>query len=97
MSSLLLKSERTAAIASNSAMQGAQIVEKKSIIRIFPGFAPVEAPFLVIALFIGSAWYCLSYLPDELARSLSRVKKTSAPTFTLVPLSQDRKPALTGS
>jgi thiol-disulfide isomerase/thioredoxin len=43
---------------------------------------------LVVALFIGSAWYCLSYLPDELARSLSRVKKTSAPTFTLVPLSQ---------
>jgi peroxiredoxin len=42
---------------------------------------------LAIAL-VGSGWYCLSYVPDELARSSSRMKKTSAPTFTLVPLSQ---------
>jgi len=46
MSSLLLKSERTAAISGNSAMQGAQIVEKKSMTRIFPGFAPVGTPWL---------------------------------------------------
>ncbi len=42
---------------------------------------------LIVALSIISGWYCLSYVPDELARSSSRVKNTSAPTFTLVPLS----------
>src|SRR6266542_3704213 len=46
MSSLRLKSERTAAISGSSAMQGAQIVEKKSMTRIFHDFAPVGAPLL---------------------------------------------------
>jgi thiol-disulfide isomerase/thioredoxin len=47
----------------------------------------VFASVLIVALLVGSGWYCLSYAPNELARSSSRVKKTSAPTFTLVPLS----------
>jgi hypothetical protein len=46
MSSLPLRSERSAVISGSSAMQGAQLVEKKSITRIFPDFGPLGAPSL---------------------------------------------------
>jgi thiol-disulfide isomerase/thioredoxin len=43
---------------------------------------------LIVALLIGSGWYCLSYAPRQLSQSFSRVKDAAAPTFSLVPLSE---------
>jgi thiol-disulfide isomerase/thioredoxin len=43
---------------------------------------------LIVALLIGSGWYCFSYAPKQLAHSFSRVKNASAPAFTLVPISE---------
>lgn len=60
---------------------GMVIVE---LARRQPGFAFA----LMVALLIGSGWYCVSYVPEQVARSFSRVRDTSAPTITLVPLSE---------
>ena len=43
----------------------------------------------VTALLIGSAWYCLSYAPNQLARSFGRIQDASAPTYNLQPVSRD--------
>ncbi len=46
---------------------------------------------LVAGLLIASGWYCVSYVPNQLAKMFTRTKQTSAPAFTLVPLT-DRAP-----
>jgi len=45
------------------------------------------AILLVAALLVGSTWYCVAYIPEQLARSLNRVKDASAPAFKLQPVS----------
>ena len=44
------------------------------------------------ALFLGSLWYCIWYVPDQLARSFNRFRDLSAPTFTLQPISDRSVP-----
>jgi peroxiredoxin len=50
------------------------------------------AIFLVGVLLIGSTWYCVGYIPKQLARSLNRVTDASAPTFKLQPVSDGSVP-----
>ena len=42
---------------------------------------------LIAMLLIGSAWYCGCYAPNQLARSFNKARDSSAPTFTLQPVS----------
>jgi peroxiredoxin len=42
---------------------------------------------LAVMLLIGSVWYCVWYVPEQLARSFNRVRDASAPTFVLQPVS----------
>jgi peroxiredoxin len=42
---------------------------------------------LAVMLLIGSVWYCVWYVPEQLARSFNRVRDASAPTFVLQPIS----------
>ena len=51
---------------------------------------------LVLALLIGSGWYCFSYAPSQLARSFSRIKDVSAPTYNLQGVSRDFDPSISG-
>jgi thiol-disulfide isomerase/thioredoxin len=39
-----------------------------------------------------SLWYCMRYVPEQVARSLSQFRDTSAPTFTLQPVSDGKVP-----
>ena len=39
-----------------------------------------------------SAWYCVSYIPVEMQRALTRVSNGAAPPFTLQPISQSPVP-----
>src|SRR6266704_2607615 len=50
------------------------------------------AILLVAALLVGSTWYCVAYIPEQLARSLNRVKDASAPAFKLQPVSDGSVP-----
>jgi peroxiredoxin len=50
------------------------------------------AILLVAGLLIGSTWYCVAYIPNQLARSLNRVTDASAPTFQLQPVSDGPVP-----
>ncbi len=45
------------------------------------------AILLVAALLVGSTWYCVGYIPKQLARSLNRATDASAPSFVLQPVS----------
>ncbi|MEY2602264.1 MAG: hypothetical protein QOJ36_1583 [Verrucomicrobiota bacterium] len=45
------------------------------------------AILLVAGLLIGSTWYCVAYIPKQLARALNRVTDASAPAFVLQPVS----------
>ncbi len=45
------------------------------------------AILLVAALLVGSTWYCVGYIPKQLARSLNRVTDAPAPSFVLQPVS----------
>jgi len=47
---------------------------------------------LVAGLLIGSTWYCVAYIPKQLARSLNRVTDASAPAFKLQPVSDESVP-----
>jgi thiol-disulfide isomerase/thioredoxin len=47
---------------------------------------------LVAGLLIGSTWYCVSYIPKQLARSLNRVRDASAPAFKIQPVSDGSVP-----
>src|SRR6266571_5666850 len=47
---------------------------------------------LVVALLVGSTWYCSWYVPERLERSFSRVKDASSPTFSLQPVSDGSVP-----
>ena len=51
---------------------------------------------LVLALLIGSGWYCFSYAPGQLAHSFSRTKDVSAPTYNLQGVSPDFDPSSSG-
>jgi thiol-disulfide isomerase/thioredoxin len=42
---------------------------------------------LAVILLIGSVWYCVCYVPEQLARSFNRIRDASAPTFVLQPVS----------
>jgi thiol-disulfide isomerase/thioredoxin len=44
------------------------------------------------ALFLGSLWYCIWYVPEQLARSFNRFRDLSAPAFTLQPISDRSVP-----
>lgn len=50
------------------------------------------AIFWLAALLISSAWYCVGYIPNQLARSFNRVTDISAPTFKLQPVSNGSVP-----
>jgi len=50
------------------------------------------AILLVAALLLESTWYCVAYIPAQLARSLNRVTDASAPAFKLQPLSDGSIP-----
>jgi len=50
------------------------------------------AILLVAALLVGSTWYCVSYIPKQLARALNRVTDASAPAFKLQPVSDGSVP-----
>ena len=41
---------------------------------------------LAVMLLIGSVWYCVWYVPEQLARSFNRVGDASAPMFVLQPV-----------
>jgi peroxiredoxin len=47
---------------------------------------------LIAMLLIGSAWYCGWYVPKQLARSFNNLRGSSAPTFTLQPVSDGSVP-----
>jgi thiol-disulfide isomerase/thioredoxin len=47
---------------------------------------------MAAALVIGSLWYCVSYLPKVLARELNHFRDSSAPAFTLQPISEGSVP-----
>jgi peroxiredoxin len=47
---------------------------------------------LIAVLLIGSAWYCGWYAPKQLARSFNNLRDSSAPTFTLQPVSDGSVP-----
>jgi thiol-disulfide isomerase/thioredoxin len=47
---------------------------------------------LVAGLLIGSTWYCVAYIPKQLARLLNRVTDASAPAFKLQPVSDGSVP-----
>jgi peroxiredoxin len=51
---------------------------------------------LVLALLIGSGWYCFSYVPSQLARSFGQTKDVSAPTYNLQGVSRDFDPSSSG-
>jgi peroxiredoxin len=50
------------------------------------------AILMVTALLVGSTWYCVSYIPRQLARALNRVTDASAPAFKLQPVSNGSVP-----
>lgn len=62
------------------------------LVRRRRGFAIM----LVIALLVGSGWYCFSYAPKQLAISYGRTKNTSAPAFNLQAVSSDFDPGRSG-
>jgi thiol-disulfide isomerase/thioredoxin len=43
-------------------------------------------------LFAASLWYCIRYVPEQVARSLSQFRDASAPTFNLQPVSEGEVP-----
>jgi peroxiredoxin len=47
---------------------------------------------LIAVLLIGSAWYCGWYAPKQLARSFNKARDSSAPAFTLEPVSGESAP-----
>jgi peroxiredoxin len=47
---------------------------------------------LIAMLLIGSAWYCGWYAPKQLAHSFNNLRDSSAPTFTLQPVSDGSVP-----
>jgi peroxiredoxin len=50
------------------------------------------AILMVTALSVGSTWYCVSYIPRQLARALNRITDASAPAFKLQPVSNGSVP-----
>ena len=57
---------------------------------------PRLAVGLIAALLVASGWYCLSYAPDQLARTFSRTKNASAPMFNLQAVSNGFEPSNAG-
>ena len=55
------------------------------------------AIILIAGLLLGSTWYCVAYIPKQLARSLNRVTDASAPTFKLQPVSDGPVPVTSQS
>ena len=59
------------------------------------GAARLSRRFLVYGagvLLAASVWYCMSYVPDRLARSLTQFRDASAPTFLLQPVTNGTVP-----
>ena len=50
------------------------------------------ALFGTVLLLIASWWYCIRYVPDQLARSFNRTSDADAPAFTLEPVSDGAVP-----
>lgn len=50
----------------------------------------------VLALLIGSGWYCSSYAPNQLAHAFSKLTNNSAPIFNLQAVSRDFDPSSSG-
>jgi len=46
----------------------------------------------IVVLFALSAWYCVSYIPDQMKRALNHFGNSGAPTFSFQPVSEGKVP-----
>jgi len=47
----------------------------------------------IVVLFALSAWYCISYIPDQMKRALNHFSNGGAPAFSFQPVSEGNVPA----